>query len=64
VKSDILFQDNNTRGLFFRVADNLPALVQEMEKAAAQGSATAKKELVLYRKMLDLLNKSDLGKHF
>jgi hypothetical protein len=60
---DILLQDNNTRALYYRIADNLPAFVKELEISAERGSAFALKELPIYKAMLELFNKSELGKH-
>lgn len=62
-KIDILQQDNNTRSLFYRIADNLPALVKELEIAAKRGSKLAQKELKTFKKMLELFDKSELGRH-
>lgn len=64
VRNDELFQDNNTRALFFKVADALPAFVRELEMSAERGSKMAKKELETYKEMLSLLQKSELGQHF
>jgi hypothetical protein len=63
-REDNLFQDNNTRALYYKIADNLPGLVKMMEIAAERGSEMAKKELPMYKKMLELFNTSKLGKYF
>lgn len=62
-KIDILLQDNNARALYYRIADNLPAFVRELEISAERGSKLAQKELKTFKKMLELFNKSELGRH-
>lgn len=62
-KLDVLLLDNNTRALYYRIADNLPTFVRELEISANRGSEMALKELPIYKTMLELFNKSELGKH-
>jgi hypothetical protein len=63
-KTDELFLDNNTRALYFRIADNLPAFIKELEISAKRGSQMAAKELKTYKAMMELFKQSELGKYF
>ena len=59
--TDVIY-DNGLRGLYYGVADKLPALVASLEIAAKRGSKIAKKELAIFKKMDELLIESELGK--
>jgi hypothetical protein len=60
-RSDVIFKDNELREDYFRVA-SLMSLVEGLETAVKKGSGIAKKELPIYREMLKIMKRSDLGK--
>jgi len=61
MKSEILESDS-TRSLYYKVADSLPSLVEELKILAARGDKQAQKELPIFKKMLATFEKSELGK--
>lgn len=53
---------NDTREYYYKVADNLPQLMSNLDLAVRRGSKVAVSELKIYKAMVALMEKSTLGK--
>lgn len=59
---DTILNDNNTLALYRNISSKLAELIRELEIHASCGTNGAKEELVIFKKMLENLNKSKVAK--
>ena len=54
--------DNETRALYYKIADVLPKLISNLKIGSNRKSSLAAKELKIFQDMKSALDKSSLGK--